>query len=83
MGDTCGYIEEEKILPFWWKNLKQINYSEDLGIDKILILKEIQKIRWKCVEWMYLPINKKKWRALVNMAMSNRVPENVRNFLTS
>lgn len=68
---------------FWWENLKQRNYPEDLGIDGILILKGIQKIRWKCVEWVHMPMNKKEWTALVNMAMSNRVPENVRNSLTS
>jgi len=28
---------------FWWENLKQRNYPEDLGIDGILILKGIQK----------------------------------------
>jgi hypothetical protein len=35
------------------------------------------------VEWVHMPMNKKEWTALVNMAMSNRVPENVRNSLTS
>jgi hypothetical protein len=80
MVDTCGCIEEKKIcVSFWWEKLMQQNYAEDLGIDGILIL----KIRWKCVERMHLPKNKKEWRALVNMAMSNRVPEIVRNFLTN
>ena len=32
---------------------------------------------------MHLTENKKGWRALVNTVMCNRVPENVRNFLTS
>lgn len=68
---------------FWWENLKQRNYPEDLGIHGILILKGIQKIRRKCVEWMHLPKNEKEWRVLVNMAMINRVPENVRNLLNS
>jgi hypothetical protein len=35
------------------------------------------------VEWMYLPKNKKEYRAVVNIAVNSRVPENVRNFLTS
>lgn len=67
---------------FLVENLKQRNYPEDLGINGI-ILKGIQKVRWKRVEWMHLPQNKKEWRVIVDMVMNHRFPENVSNFLTS
>jgi hypothetical protein len=35
--------EKNMLVRFWWENLKQRNYPEDLGIDGILILKGTQK----------------------------------------
>jgi hypothetical protein len=35
------------------------------------------------MEWIYLAQDKDQWKALVNMVMNIRVPENVRKFLSS
>jgi hypothetical protein len=43
---------------------------------------ELQEVGCDGVEWIDLAEDRESWRALVNAAMSLRVKQNVRNFLT-
>jgi hypothetical protein len=44
---------------------------------------DLREIRWEFVDWFHLAQDRDKWRALVNIAMNLRVPEEVGNFFTS
>jgi len=41
-----------------------------------------QEISWGGIDWIDLAQDKDRWRALVNVIMNLRVPQNSRNCLT-
>jgi hypothetical protein len=51
---------------FWRGNLKEIDMSEDLGID--------EKIKWNLsrIDWVELVRGREKWQAVVNTVMNLR-----------
>jgi hypothetical protein len=53
---------------FWRGNLKEIDVSEDLGVDEKIILK------WNLnrVDWVDLAHGREKWQAVVNTVMNIR-----------
>jgi hypothetical protein len=50
-------------------------------VDNIKIY--LREIGWDDMDWINLAQNKESWRALVNMVIKLRVPENARKFLSS
>jgi hypothetical protein len=57
------------------KNLKGRGNSEDLGVDRWLILElDVREIDWEAVGWIHLAQNRDKWWALVDTVMKSRVP---------
>ena len=44
---------------------------------------ELKKINLEGVDWINVAQRNDSWRALVNAVMKLRIPQNVRNFLTS
>ena len=59
---------------FWWGNLRERDYLEDLATEGRIIFWSIT-IKWKVMDCIHL--------ADVNMVMNLQVPQNARNFLTS
>jgi hypothetical protein len=44
---------------------------------------DLREIGWGSMDWIDLAQDRDKWRALVNMVMNLRVPENAEKFLSS
>jgi hypothetical protein len=42
---------------------------------------DFQVVGWAIMDWIDLPQDGDRWRAVVNAAMKLRVPENAENFL--
>jgi hypothetical protein len=57
---------------FWWGNLIERNRLEHIGEDRRVILKWIFK-KWDgSMDWIDLPHDRDRWRAVVN-AVTNRL----------
>jgi hypothetical protein len=54
-----------------WRNLKERDSLEVLGVDERIILKRILKNQ---VDWTHLAEDMDKWQAFVNAVMNLRVP---------
>ena len=72
MWHTWG--AEEVQIGIWWRNLKERDHLEDIGVDVRIILKWIFKNQAGGVEWIDLAQDRDKWRALVKMVMDRPVP---------
>jgi len=48
---------------FWWGNLKERDYLEDIKMD-------LTEIGRKELDWFHLALDRDKWQALVNMVMN-------------
>jgi hypothetical protein len=74
------------ITGFRWGDQRETESLEYLGIDGRMILKWILK-KWNegmgGMHWTGLAQDRNRWRALLNMVMILRVPQNSGNFLTS
>jgi hypothetical protein len=68
MQDIGGKTRKEDQDVGWWLVLKCISLRE---------------IRWRIIEWIDLAQDRHQWRALVNMLMNLRVPQNAGMFLNS
>jgi len=65
------------------ENLSERYHLKDLGIEGRVILKWLFK-KWDVgMDWIHLAQDRLRWRALVNVVMNVRVPENEGTFLTS
>jgi hypothetical protein len=53
MGGACGTYGRrgEVYTSFWWGNLREINHSEDPGVDGRIILKWIFR-KWDVAVWI-------------------------------
>jgi hypothetical protein len=58
---------------FWWRNLKERDHLEDLGVDEIVILKMYLKKWGGGMVWIDMARNRIKWQALVNVVTNVRV----------
>jgi hypothetical protein len=61
------------IRKFQLKIRKERDTSEDLGMDRRLMLKSYRN-RFKRVEWINMAQDGVQWEALVNTAMNLRIP---------
>jgi hypothetical protein len=52
----------------------EIDHSEDLVVDGKIILKRIFKNWDRGMDWIALPQDRNKWRAVMNAVMNLRVP---------
>jgi hypothetical protein len=50
----------------WWGNLRAENHLEDPGVDGRIILKYILKTWDGYIDWIALPQERDRWRALVH-----------------
>jgi len=68
----------------WLGNLSERGHLEDRGVDGKVILKWIfRKAGWGGIYGINLTQDMDRWRAILNVVMSFRVPKNAGNFLTS
>jgi hypothetical protein len=75
MYRACStYGSTEKVnTGFWWGNLREEDHLEDTGVDERIILKWIfDKWDWG-MDWIDLPQDRKRWRAVLNAVMNLRV----------
>jgi len=56
----------------WWRQLKDRNHLEDLGIDRRIILKW-----WRGMDWIDLAEDRDRWSAVMKL----RVPKKCGEFL--
>jgi len=74
---------EEVHTGFWWGNMRKLDHLQELGVDKLIILKLILK-KWDGgMDWIDLAQDSDRWRNLVNAVLSLRVPKTAGNFLTN
>ena len=72
---------EEVHTGFWWGNMRKLDHLQELGVDKLIILKLILK-KWDGgMDWIDLAQDSDRWRNLVNAVLSLRVPKTAGNFL--
>jgi len=72
---------EELQTVIWWRNLREIDHLEFLGVDGKIILKWIFK-NWDWgMDWIDLAQDRDKWLAVVKMVMDSRVAQNAGNLL--
>jgi hypothetical protein len=57
--DTCGVKVR---IGFWWENLRERNYLEDLGVEGKM---DNQKVDGD-LDWIHLALDNDCWRVLVN-----------------
>jgi len=69
-----GWGKTEVHSEFWWGDVREGEQSEDLGIDRRIILKWIFKKLNGGIHWNNLAQDRDRWRALVNVIMSLWVP---------
>jgi len=65
------------------KKLRERDHLEDLSIDERITLKWIFKLQDGRVEWTHLAQDRNRWRALVNIVINLRFPQNEGNSLSS
>jgi hypothetical protein len=64
--------------------MRERDHLEDFSIDgRIILILISSKVAWGGTGWIDLAQDTDRWRTLVNAVMNLRVPQNVRNFLTS
>jgi hypothetical protein len=76
------YGGERGAYKVWWRSLRKLDNLEDLGIGRGIILKRIIKKWNRGMDWIDRAQDGDRWRALVNVVMTVRVPYN-ENFVTS
>ena len=60
---------------FWWGNLRERDYLEELSVDGwIITIKPVLKIQDEDVEWLDVAQDRGRYWALVNTAISPRLP---------
>jgi hypothetical protein len=65
-------------------NLREGNHLKDSDVNGRIILKWIfERLEWVGLDWIDLAQDRDRWRALLNMVMNLRVPQNAGNFVSS
>jgi hypothetical protein len=60
---------------YWWEKQKERDQWEDQDVGGWTILKRISReIGWDGIDWIDLPQDRDRWRALVNTVMNLRSP---------
>jgi hypothetical protein len=59
---------------FWWGDLREREYLEELGVDGKIIEKGIFTNWNRGMGWIGLIQDRDKWHALLNVVMNFRVP---------
>jgi hypothetical protein len=67
---------------FWWEDVRELNYVEDLRVERWIILKmDLQEVGWGGVDWIDLAQGKDRRRAIVKAVINLRVPKKRGEFL--
>jgi hypothetical protein len=72
MGKACSmHGRNDMHTVFWLENLKGRDHSEDLNVDRRIILEWIiGKLQWEGVDYMHLTWDRDQWQALANTVMN-------------
>jgi hypothetical protein len=70
-GMWHAFQRRQKCTSFWWESPKEIDYSEDQGVDGIRM--DLGKTGLVGVDWIRLAQDTDRWRAVVSALMNLRV----------
>jgi hypothetical protein len=75
MGGACGTYggEERSNTGLWWRNLKERDHWEDLGVNGRTVKIDLKEIGHKGVDWIDLFQEGDNWPAVVSTVMNFRV----------
>ena len=73
-GDVRCFLHvwstEEVRSGFWWRDLREREHLETVGVDERIILKMyLQEMGWVGMKWINLAQDTERWLALVNSVM--------------
>jgi hypothetical protein len=58
---ACVETEEERT-GFWWGDLREIDYLEDLSVDRTILKRIFNKVGWGGMDWIALAEDRDRWR---------------------
>ena len=58
---------------YWWGNLREMDWLENLGVDEQTVIKCIFKKRDGGMDWIDLAQGRDRWWTVVNAEMNRRV----------
>jgi len=71
MGGSCStYGRQESCTQGLWRNLRERDHLEDLGVDRRM---RVQEVGERGMDWTDLAQVRDRWRALMNGVMNLRV----------
>jgi hypothetical protein len=73
-GHTARIWRRGMHIGYWWENHKERDHKKDQDVGGDNIKMDLREIGWGGIDWIDLPQDRDRWRALVNTVMNFQVP---------